>query len=1058
MDGDNPLYLVLTLRADFLGHCTEQAYSGLGQRLQHHALLLVAPTAGELREAITRPLELVGMRCEQVLEDELVDQTLHAKGSLPLLQYVLEKLWQSARQERSRELTLAMYQQLGGQHGGGLRGVLNEKADAFYQQLEPQQQRLMEWLMVELTQVGDGQDDTRRTVTLQELHNRQPQYTAALDALLAQLVTHERLLTQDHDDCGQATITVAHEALIRDWQRLRGWLESNREIKSWRLRLEDSISAWKNNISGSLLREKRLLEAQQILDKYPDSLLIGQDEQAFITTSQIEAKRRKQLQTGAVVGFIVVLLVGIIATAWQWREAERQAKSALQNKLISQSALAVGSPSSANGYVAQGLLLAVQAFNMNKTLPSAQAALNNGLQTAGHLQKTWYGHKDAVTAIAFSPDGKYIVTGSEDKTLRLWDAINERNIGKSWTGHNDWVNSVAFSPDGKYVVSGSEDKTLRLWDATNGQVIGKPWQEQEYGVSSVVFSPDGKHVVSGSNDNNLQLWDVKSGMPIGKPWEGHEHAITAIALSPDGKYVVSAGLDATVRLWDVESAHEIEEPWIHGYRVFDVAFSPDGKHVISSDFADMQLWDLSGQKIGEPWSGHKGDLLLDRGGITGVKFSSDGKHVISSGGDSDNTIRYWNIWDELNETITPGKAVGEPWYGNENGVSSIAFSPDDKYVASAGRDHTVRLWNMAKTGQTLIDSWQNLEEKKIIEYLSFSTDNRQVLSGGDNLQIFDVITGKLLDKRWHKYEGYGIVLALSPSGKQLLADDKGNVFLWNAEVGKTIGTSWKASMSDGFPVAAFSPDGQYVISNSEDNVLWLRNATNGQVIGKPWGDHKDKISEVLFSPDGQYVVSRSGEKTVQLWDVKTGQPHGRAWRDSDANTTINKLVFSSDGKRILASTTRFGFVSGNDLQLLDSKTGQAIGEPWRGHEDGITVLAFSPDGKRAVSGSLDKTLRLWNTEKGQSIGEPWRGHESSIDAVAFSPNGQYVVSYSADGVFKLWDADPESWAKKACSIVNRNFSLAEWQRFIGDALPYQKTCPDLPAPGEEGWVEPYAGG
>jgi energy-coupling factor transporter ATP-binding protein EcfA2 len=332
LDSDNPLHLVLTLRADFLGHCTEQAYSGLGQRLQHHALLLVAPTASELREAITRPLELVGMRCEQALEDELVDQTLHAKGSLPLLQYVLEKLWQSARQERSRELTLAMYQQLGGQHGGGLRGVLNEKADAFYQQLEPQQQRLMEWLMVELTQVGDGQDDTRRTVTLQELHNRQPQYTAALDALLVQLVTHERLLTQDHDDHGQATITVAHEALIRDWQRLRGWLESNREIKSWRSRLEDSISAWKGGVSGSLLREKRLAEAQQMIDINPNSLMIGKDERDFIVASQTDAKRRKQWQFGALVAFIGVLLVGILTTLWQANEAEQQRKLAVQQK------------------------------------------------------------------------------------------------------------------------------------------------------------------------------------------------------------------------------------------------------------------------------------------------------------------------------------------------------------------------------------------------------------------------------------------------------------------------------------------------------------------------------------------------------------------------------------------------------------------------------------------------------------------------------------------------------------------------------------------------------
>lgn len=354
LDSDNPLYLVLTLRADFLGHCTEQAYSGLGQRLQYHALLLVAPTAGELREAITRPLALVGMRCEQALEDELVDQTLHAKGSLPLLQYVLEKLWQSARQERSRELTLAIYQQLGGQHGGGLRGVLNEKADAFYQQLEPQQQRLMEWLMVELVQVNEGQEDTRRTVTLEELHNRQPQYTAALDVLLVQLVTNERLLTQDHDDHGQATITVAHEALIRDWQRLRGWLESNHEIKSWRMKNENIIYEWRIRGYG-LLREEQLAIANELIRRNFNSLLIGANEVSFIEASN--EKQRNDLESR-----VIEKLIWHILTI---RKSKTQDRSSI-NLL---------------------LLLAIQAYRLRKNSSITNEALFSTLQHIEHSRK-----------------------------------------------------------------------------------------------------------------------------------------------------------------------------------------------------------------------------------------------------------------------------------------------------------------------------------------------------------------------------------------------------------------------------------------------------------------------------------------------------------------------------------------------------------------------------------------------------------------------------------------------------------------------------------------------
>ena len=766
LDSDNPLHLVLTLRADFLGHCTEQAYAGLGQRLQHHALLLVAPTASELREAISRPLMLVGMRCEQALEDELVDQTLHAKGSLPLLQYVLEKLWQSARQERSRELTLAMYQQLGGQHGGGLRGVLNEKADAFYQQLEPQQQHLMDWLMVELVQVNDGQEDTRSTVTLQELYHRQPQYTAALDALLAQLVTHERLLTQDHGDQGQATITVAHEALIRDWRRLRGWLESNREIKSWRRHLDDSITAWKNGVSGSLLREKRLAEAQQIIDRNPNTLLIGHDEKAFIVASQTEEKQYKKAKKQVFVMIMVLLCIGVFITTWQWQKTKQQQyeinqknRTSLLNKLINDSAFILKSPTYLNGEDV-GILLAIQVFRLNPDSPSAKSALmsifNSEILSKSELHfnsirkgsqkslliKSWLGHESGINSISFSPDSTFMISSGGDKTLRKWKLNNAQSIGEQWQGYNGNIFATAFSPDGRYVVSGDLDGTIRLWNATTGQPIDKPWQGDSYAIQHIAFSSDGKSIISTDSYDNIKIWDTKSYM-----------------------------------------------------------------------------------------------------NIKNMSFQFDG-------GASD----------------------------DEN-YGTVALSPDGKLIIG--------------TNDRTFPSLFNLEDEKIIKK-DFSA-----------------------------------------------------------------GRAYRAE---------FSPDSQYIIVFDDDGYFWMEDVTSKNYSGillplNNYADMEDIMHPIMsIRQDNQYVV--------------------------------------------IASKNRIWF---------------------------------------------------WSVENQKPLANPWQT-QSEITVLAFSPNGKIVVSGGADGILSLWDADPESWAKKACSIVNRNFSLAEWQRFIGDALPYQKTCPDLPAPGEDGWVEPYAGG
>src|SRR5712675_2365583 len=168
------------------------------------------------------------------------------------------------------------------------------------------------------------------------------------------------------------------------------------------------------------------------------------------------------------------------------------------------------------------------------------------------IQNIFHGHSSTVDSVAFSPDGSRIVSGSWDKTIRLWDAETGDAIGKPLEGHSHLVNSVAFSPDGSRIVSGSWDKTIRLWDAETGDAIGKPLEGHSSYVNSVAFSPDGSRIVSGSWDKTIRLWDAETGGDMGKPLEGHSNAVRSVAFSPDGSRIVSGSSDNTIRLWDAE--------------------------------------------------------------------------------------------------------------------------------------------------------------------------------------------------------------------------------------------------------------------------------------------------------------------------------------------------------------------------------------------------------------------------------------------------------------------------------------------------------------------------
>ena len=171
------------------------------------------------------------------------------------------------------------------------------------------------------------------------------------------------------------------------------------------------------------------------------------------------------------------------------------------------------------------------------------------------------GHDHWITSVAFSPDGRHIVSGSYDKTVRVWDALTGWSVMDPLNGHDHWIISVAFSPDGKHIASGSYDKTIRVWDAQTSQIVMDPIKGHDNFVTSVAFSPDGRYIVSGSDDKTVRVWDALTGQSVMNPLKGHVHWVNSVAFSPDGEHIVSASHNKTVRVWDVCTSHIIMDPF-----------------------------------------------------------------------------------------------------------------------------------------------------------------------------------------------------------------------------------------------------------------------------------------------------------------------------------------------------------------------------------------------------------------------------------------------------------------------------------------------------------------
>ncbi len=586
------------------------------------------------------------------------------------------------------------------------------------------------------------------------------------------------------------------------------------------------------------------------------------------------------------------------------------------------------------------------------------------------------GHYDSVWAVTFSPDGKTLASGSDDKTVKLWNVETGQQL-KSLEGHTSFVNSVAFSPDGKTLASGSNDNSIKLWNVETGDPITSV--SHIYGVNSVAFSPDGKILASGSNDKTIRLWNVKTGQLI-KSLEGHVFSVRSVAFSPNGKTLVSASWDNTIKLWNVETGDQIRTINDYANGINSVVFSPNGKTLASGNIyeirkgsnygASIKLWDVeTGQQL-KSLEGHNSS-------VNSVAFSPDGKLLASAS--VDKTIKLWNV-----ETGEQVKSLE----GNADSVLSVAFSPNGKMLASGGKENIVKLWNV-ETKQQI----KSLEgHTSAVNAVAISPDNRILASGGKDktIKLWNLVTSQQIKSlEGHMYPISSI--EFSPDGKTLASgsNDK-TIKLWNVETGEQI----KSLEVDSSVVNSirFSPDGKMIASGNEDGIIKLWNVETSQQI-KYFDGKAGSVRSITFSHDGKILASGNNYE-IKLWNVKTGELIKSL---NDHSGWVNSVAFSPDGKTLASASVD------KTIKLWNVETGKQV-KSLENHKSSVNSVAFSIDGTTLVSGSNDKTVKLWNVETGEQI-KSFEGHTRFVSSVVFSHNNNFFISASIDATLKLWRTD-----------------------------------------------------
>jgi WD40 repeat protein len=851
--------------------------------------------------------------------------------------------------------------------------------------------------------------------------------TAGLPNQAVDILEDQHLIRADRR-AGARWYELSHDRLVDPvWQANQAW-EAARETP-----LRATARRWQETNDESLLyRSKVLREALAWAETHPSA--VEAFELDFLEVSQSAERDRARRQRLYVVGAVASVVVLIIMAALALWALYERGRSVAQRRIAEQQArlarsreLAAASVNSLTTDPERSVLLASRAISITyaeegTVLPEAVDALQRAVQTS-RTRLTLTGHRDRVVDIAYSPDGRHLVTVSWDRSVRVWDVSTGEEVLK--LSHNNVVNTVAYSPDGRWLATAGLYQA-RLWDLNAPEPAAGPVElhREEDWVMDAAFSPDGRYLATASVDGIATVWDVSTQEQL--LTLPHEEIVDCVAFSPDGRWLATGSGDEA-SLWDLDASEAAAKPMVlrgHEDKIMDVAFSPDGRSLATGSIdGTAKIWDISSVSAGgleESVVAVAGEEPLTLSGHTntvfGVAFDSTGRRLATASGDG--TAKVWNIAPDASD-----KRELLTLAGHTESVSGIAFSPNNARLATASWDSTVKVWD-GTIGHT--DSVLSVE---------FGPDGARLATAGEDGKaiVWDAVTRRIA-LALSDHSDAVTDIAFGPDGKRLVTSSRDGTVKITAASGEPL-LSIDSDIDLG--CVDFSPDGTRVAAADEvGNTAYVWNAASGERL-LTLTDHTSWIDEIAFSPDGTHLATTSQDCTAKIWDAETGA----VLSTLSHNEMVFGIAFNADGTR-LATTTMDG-----EFTVWEAATGQQL-FTCPGHSNVVTAIAFSPDGTRLATASYDKMVKVWNAD---ACGEALQtfAHGVGVNDVAFSPDGGSLATAGADNELRIYVLDVEALIALARARVTRSLTTMECREFL------HTECPRAAAGGAE-YELPYS--
>jgi WD40 repeat protein/serine/threonine protein kinase len=1008
-DERSRIKIIVTLRADFYDR--PLLYQQFGNLIRRRTETVLPLNDKELEATIVGPAERVGMTLEPGLVAAIVNDVYQQPGALPLLQYALTELFE--RRDK-RKLILSAYREI-----GGTAGALARRAEELYQNFDEAQQAATRQMFLRLVTLGEGTDDTRRRVfqaELLSLGNHRQGMRHVIDRF-----GKYRLLTFDHDpQTRSSTIELAHEALIRQWERMREWLDDNREALRLHRRLRSSADEWNQS-----RRDPSFLASGVRLQQFEEwehssDIVMSDIERAFLEMSveareqeelreqerkaheeELERRAEQRLRLLAVVMTIAAVLGFILAFfAYNAQQrAEEQAEIASNNAataIVAQEEAVIQANNAAtsaaiaseNEAETRGLALAANARNAAASgdpqlaLALALAAkdvfsppptevlrtLSSIAYSAGPRYR-FMNHSDSVVGVAFSEDNQYVVSASVDGSIRVLDnATGEEAFAKSINGI--WFNDAAIHPENSSVAAVGSDGLVYVWSFPQGEPLFT--MRGHLGeIMSVVYSSDGAFILTGGSDHKAILWGATNGNLL-RTFEGHTGAIYKAVFSPDASRIATSSgdetllddrfdeVDRTVRIWDAQTGEQLLVIEPHSGFVRALDYSPLG------DTIAYGVWDGTNGgtvRIHDATTGEELDRFFGHTTpLLDVIYSSDASQILTIAWD-----RNLHIWD-----IQRG-VIEKTFSGFGERLLTADFSNSSDYIVlglgNIGNNEYNGNDNPADTSVWVLDI------RSRDQILAFTQHS-------DWIWTVDISP----NGEWAASAGGPLSLPEQQQGQEVQAIDT-TVRVWDIATGQIV--SEMRAHTNTVDSVRFHPDGKRILSSSWDGLIILWDIASAQRRNLYRG-HDAEVFMVRFLGDGSRFVSVGAGGKAILWDTESAQQI----RVFEHDAAVYGVDFSPDGT--LMATT-----SGRLVYLWDIESGEMI-RSFAGHTASTNEVRFHPGGKFLISTAWEPTIRAWDVTTGEEI-RRFNGHTGNTFGIDFSEDGQIMLTTSSDTTVRMWD-------------------------------------------------------